>query len=118
MRSPAPPLKNGLARGLLGGFAARALLALAFLFAQQTASLHWLSHAIDATHAKSGAGSAPAEHCDECLTLSALDAAAASHAGSLPIAAAQHPLRAPTGAAPSPTALRLAFRSRAPPILG
>ncbi|HZT55524.1 MAG TPA: hypothetical protein VFA35_04810 [Burkholderiaceae bacterium] len=107
MRSFTPVLKNMLARGLL---------ALAFLFAQQTASLHWLSHAVEATQHKNAKAPA-ADHCDECLALSALGAAAPAHAAALPFAAAQHaPLAAPIAAA-SQAALRLAFRSRAPPIL-
>jgi hypothetical protein len=108
MRSSRSPLKNLVARGLL---------ALAFLFAQQTAALHWLSHAIEATHAKAGAGSAPADHCDECLTLGALGAAATGSTDTPPIAAGQHALLALPDAVPSPAALRLAFQSRAPPIL-
>jgi hypothetical protein len=78
MRSPPPVPKKGLARGLLRGFAARALLALAFLFAQQTASLHWLSHAIEATQAKAGKSAPVPDHCDECLTLGALGAGASA----------------------------------------
>ena len=39
--------------------AARGLLALAFLFAQQTAALHWLSHAVEATQAKASNGACP-----------------------------------------------------------
>lgn len=126
MRSSTPLLKNVLARAglgrvstraVLGHLAARTLLALAFLFAQETAALHWLSHAIEATHAKAGNGSAPADHCDECLTLGALGAAATGHAAAPPIAGAQHALLALPDATSSPAALRLAFQSRAPPIL-
>ena len=108
MRSSTPQLKNILAH---------AVLALAFLFAQQTASLHWLSHSIDATHAKAGTGSIPSEHCDECLTLSALDATAASGSFSLSVVTAQPALTASPVATAAPTLLRLAFRSRAPPSL-
>jgi len=103
-----PLLKNILARGLL---------ALAFLFAQQTASLHWLSHAIDATHAKVGKSAPAPDHCDECLTLSALGAGATSNGAELPAPAAQHALLAAVTPVASPAALRLAFRSRAPPTL-
>lgn len=117
MRSSTPLLKSILARGLLGSLAARAVLALAFLFAQHTASLHWLSHAVDATQAKADKSRAPADHCDECLTLSALGAGATSGGVELPAAAAQHALLASTSAVASPAALRLAFRSRAPPTL-
>lgn len=109
MRSPTPLLKNILARGLLG---------LAFLFAQHTATLHWLSHAIEATRGTvSKVGAPSADHCDECLALGALGAAAPSAGITLPAASAQHALFASPAAAPSPAALRLGFQSRAPPIL-
>jgi hypothetical protein len=96
--------------------AARGLLALAFLFAQQTAALHWLSHAVEATQSQAGKNAPPGHHCDECLSLGALGAAAASGGASLPLATALHALpgHASVGAAPAP--LRLAFRSRAPPL--
>ncbi len=106
MRSPL--LKNILARGLL---------ALAFLFAQQTAPLHWLSHAIDATHANAGKHLPAPDHCDECLTLSALGAGATSSGAALPAPAAQHALLASAAPVASPAALQLAFHSRAPPTL-
>lgn len=108
MRSSAVLLKNLLARGLL---------ALALLFAQQHAVLHWLSHSIAATHAKANGGSAAGEHCDECLALSALGAAAPSTYAPPPADAAQHTLVAATPVTTRSAALRLAFRSRAPPIL-
>jgi hypothetical protein len=96
---------------------ARTLLAVVFLLAQQTASLHWLSHAIDATHAKASATTTLLpDHCDECLTLGALGAAAPSQRAALPVGFALHALLAARAAAPSPAALQLAFRSRAPPI--
>ena len=107
MRFSAALLKNLLARGLL---------ALALLFAQQHAALHWLSHAVAATHAKPGGGSAAGEHCDECLALSALGAAATgTDAPLLPAGVAHHALVAASPVAISPAALRLAFQSRAPP---
>jgi len=108
MRRPLPSLKK---------IAAGGLLALAFLFAQQTAALHWLSHAIEATQAKTGQAKVPTDHCDECLTLSALGAAAASSAVSLPAAVAHPAQQAAVPDTPSPAALRLAFHSRAPPVL-
>ncbi len=107
MRRATPLLKNIIARGLL---------ALVFLFAQQKASLHWLSHAIDAAQAKAGQSTPPTDHCDLCLTLSAFGGAAASADTALPFAKASHVLHAPRVALHAPTALRLAFRSRAPPI--
>ena len=112
MRSPSPSPKH-----LLKNLLSRGLLALALLFAQQTAALHWLSHAVDATHAKASHGSAPADHCDECLALSALGAAASSAGITLPAGLAQHARVALPPVAPSPAALRLGFHSRAPPIL-
>jgi len=108
MRSSTPLLKNMLARGLL---------ALAFLFAQHTASLHWLSHAVDATQAKAGKSAPVPDHCDECLLLVALGAGATSDNTALPIPAAQHALLATVAPVASPAALRLAFDSRAPPVL-
>lgn len=117
MRSPATPLTTLPARGVVGSTVVRIALALAFLFAQQTASLHWLSHAIDATHAKAGKSVPAPDHCDECLTLSALGAGATSHSAGLPAPTAQHALLASTAAVASPAALQLAFRSRAPPVL-
>ena len=102
---------------LLRNLAARGLLALAFLLAQQTAALHWLSHAVESTQQKAGNGTAPDHHCDECLTLSALGAGAPSSGMALALdAAAPAPCAAPLNA-PAPAALRLAFRSRAPPVL-
>ena len=106
-----------LHRPLLKNLAARGLLALAFLFAQQTAALHWLSHAVEATQQKAGQGTVPGHHCDECLTLSALGAAATSSGTSLPAVATPHALPARARGAASPAALRLAFHSRAPPAL-
>jgi hypothetical protein len=106
-------------RHLMHTLAARGVLALVFLLAQHTATLHWLSHAIEATHATVSKVSAPAaDHCDECLALSALGAAATSGGVTLPSGAAHHALASAPAPAPSPTALRLAFQSRAPPILG
>ncbi len=95
---------------------ARGLLALLLLFAQQAASLHWLSHAIDATHAKASQGQAPSEHCDECLALGALGAAAPASPFVVPAAAGADPWRAAPHEATPSTPLRLAFRSRAPPV--
>ncbi len=103
------------ARGMVGSVVVRVVLALAFLFAQQTAPLHWLSHAIDATHAKAGKGAPAADHCDECLTLSALGAGATSHSAELPALATQHALLAAAAPVAPSAALRLAFHSRAPP---
>jgi hypothetical protein len=107
MRPTPSPLKRLLARGLL---------ALALLFAQQQAALHWLSHAIEATQAKASKPT-PIEHCDDCLSLGALGAGATSASPALPVSFAQHALTTTPTVVDSPAALRLAFRSRAPPIL-
>ncbi|MDP9046153.1 MAG: hypothetical protein M3O01_15240 [Pseudomonadota bacterium] len=105
MRSPLPRLSR---------FAARGLLALAFLLAQNTAALHWLSHAIEATHAKPDAG-LPGHQCDECVTLGALGAGATSASTALALATAGHSLFATPHRQPAEVPVRLAFRSRAPP---
>jgi hypothetical protein len=105
------PTRSSLKRLL-----SRGLLALALVFAQQQAALHWLSHAIEATQAKASKPT-PLEHCDDCLTLGALGAGATSTSPVLPVSFAQHALTTPPPAIASPAALRLAFRSRAPPIL-
>ncbi len=107
MRATSSPLKT-----LLG----RSLLALALLLGQQHAALHWLSHAVEATHAKAGTP-APSEHCDECLAVAGLGAAATSTSPELPAAPAAHVESARAADARAALAPRLAFRSRAPPTL-
>jgi hypothetical protein len=94
----------------------RGLLALVLLFGQQHAALHWLSHAVEATQAKA---SAPATdlQCDDCLAVAGLGAAATASGPLLPEPFAQHALASPLPTADASAALRLAFRSRAPPIL-
>lgn len=106
MHLPAP--KRLLAQGLL---------ALVFLFAQQHAALHWLSHAIAATRAKAAGGSGVPDHCSECLALGALGGAAPASASALPAGVAHHALVALPPVANSTAALRFAFHSRAPPTL-
>ena len=107
MRAIPSSLKTLLGRGLL---------ALALLFAQQQAALHWLSHAVEATKASSK--TTPAEHCDECLALADIGAAATgSGVPALPASFARHALVALPPVSVAPAALRLAFHSRAPPIL-
>ena len=95
---------------------ARCALALMLLFAQGQAATHWVSHLAEAKHAKP-TGSAPADQCDECLTLSALGTAATSTAPAVPAFTAQQAPSEPTAAHRAPQALRLAYRSRAPPNL-
>jgi hypothetical protein len=94
---------------------ARGLLALVLVFAQQEATLHWLSHAIDATQGKAPAGTTADDHCDECLTLGGLATGATSTPFQLPQATTQHVLVAASEVATAPSQLRLGFRSRAPP---
>jgi len=96
----------------------RGLLALALLFSQQQAALHWLSHAVEATQAKASKTAPATDHCDECLALAGIGSAPPSSAAALPLTTAQHALIAPPQLAVSPALLRLAFHSRAPPILG
>lgn len=98
------------------------LLALVFMLAQHTASLHWLSHSIEAAESARVAHGkvqvSQADHCDECLLLSALGAAAANtHQYPVADTFAQHALLAVWPIAASPAVPRLAFRSRAPPVL-
>jgi len=94
----------------------RGLLALALLLGQQQAALHWLSHAIEATQAKA-TQTAPFEHCDECLALAGLGAAATSASVALPASFARHALVVLRPTAAACIALRLAFQPRAPPVL-
>jgi hypothetical protein len=101
----------------LQNFFARGLLALVLVFAQQQASLHWLSHAIEATKGKAATGPLASDHCDECLALSGLATGATSAPQTFPQEAAHHVLIAASEVTLSPALLRLAFRSRAPPIL-
>lgn len=107
-----PSLRPSLLTALL----ARSVLALMLLFAQAQSATHWLSHVAEAKHAKPG-GSTPAEHCDECLALSALGAAASSAALALPSGTAHHVLADLPAASATPAAAWPAFHSRAPPIL-
>jgi hypothetical protein len=112
MRAIPSSLNVLLGRGLL----ARFVLAVALLLGQQQATLHWLSHAIEATQAK--ATHTPAsDHCDECLALAGLGGAAAPAAPNLAPSAAQHALVAPSPIAAATLAPRRGFQSRAPPIL-
>ena len=95
---------------------AQGVLALLLLFAQQQAAVHWLVHAADAKHAQSN-GTLTADHCDECLALGALAAAAPASTLSLPASSAHHARAARPALRESPALLQLAFHSRAPPIL-
>ena len=94
---------------------ARGVLALLLVFAQQQATLHWLSHAVDAVAQKAKHGAS--DVCDECAALVAFDAMAAPtplvlnlpHGGATRVDVAE-----PASIARAP---QLAFRSRAPPVL-
>jgi len=105
-------------RPWLNTLLARALLALVLVLAQQTASLHWLSHSIEATQGKGQhkPGDSLHDPCDECLALGALGAAATG--SDLPVVALpyRHALVALEAPASAPSQLALGFRSRAPPI--
>ena len=106
MRSPSRFLQR---------FAASGLLALAVLWAQNLAALHWLSHAIEATQDKAGNG--PANHaCDECSALGSLGTGAVpAPVPTVPVPALRHALCAGPVRFEPPAPIRLAFRSRAPP---
>ncbi len=97
---------------------AHAVLGLLLLVGQHYATRHWLSHAIEATHAKTQG--APADiNCDVCAGLAAFGAA-------LPVSALALALLAPMGqiglaardlSAPA-TAVLTGYLSRAPPFSG
>jgi hypothetical protein len=93
---------------------ARGVLALLLVFAQQQATLHWLSHAVDSVAQKAKHG--PSEVCDQCAGLAAFGAMAAPTPPALPVAGGVDALvdaAEPVSIARAP---RLAFRSRAPPF--
>ena len=109
MRLLRHPLKKLFACGLL---------ALALLISQRQAELHWLSHAIDAAHAKTGSALTPSEYCGVCLAMDALGAGACAGPARAPApCVSRHEAISRPFASPPSTALRLAFHSRAPPIL-
>jgi hypothetical protein len=94
---------------------ARGVLALLLVFAQQQATLHWLSHAVDSVAQKAKHG--PNDVCEECAGLAAFNAMAAPAALALALphgADALVEIVEPLSIARAP---QLAFRSRAPPFL-
>jgi hypothetical protein len=97
---------------------AHLLLAVLLLIAQQQAALHWLSHAVAAASIKGKTAAPIGQHCDECDLLAPL----AASIGTAPL---QLALRPPGQPAPTlrrglggPRLTALAYRSRAPPVLG
>jgi len=94
---------------------ARGVLALLLVFAQQQATLHWLSHAVDSVAQKAKHG--PNDVCDECAALAAFGAMATPTPLVLALPHGDNALvdvARPGSVARAP---RLAFRSRAPPVL-
>ena len=103
---------------------ARGVLALLLVFAQQQATLHWLSHAVDsvAQNEQGGQGGQKAKHgpndvCDLCAGLLAFGAMAAPTPLALAVPRGDESLVAIAEPASIARAPQLAFRSRAPPVL-
>ena len=94
---------------------ARGVLALLLVFAQQQATLHWLSHAVDSVAQKAKHG--PNDVCDECAALAAFGAMATPAPLVLALPNGAAPLVEPAEPASIARAPQLAFRSRAPPVL-
>jgi hypothetical protein len=94
---------------------ARGVLALLLVFAQQQATLHWLSHAVDSVAQKAKHGSS--DVCGECAALVAFDAMAAPAPLSLAVPHGTDTVAELAEPASIARAPQLAFRSRAPPIL-
>lgn len=92
-------------------------LGLLLLFAQHHATRHWLSHAVEATHAKEQGGPA-GEHCIDCDALVAFGAALPTPQAVVPIPIEFEPIRLPTlHPALLLAAASVAYLSRAPPNL-
>jgi hypothetical protein len=94
---------------------ARGVLALLLVFAQQQATLHWLSHAVDSVAQKAKHG--PNDVCDECAGLTAFGAMAAPTPPALPLPRDDSTLVDVVEPVSIARAPQLAFRSRAPPVL-
>jgi hypothetical protein len=99
------PLRSLLARGVL---------ALLFVFAQQQATLHWMSHAVAEVTQK--AKHAPNEVCEDCGGLIAFGAMAVGAPLPLLLPRAEQVGLDTTPALPLQRAPQLGFRSRAPPL--
>jgi len=96
-------------RRLFGAF----FITLALLLGQQAAALHDLSHATEQLDPKAPA---PAKHvCDQCFLGAQLSGAMGTHVASLPVVAAGHVAALPQRDSVHVPAVRLSFRSRAPP---
>ena len=105
------------ARSRLGRLLAHLALGLFLLASQQHAVAHWLSHAIDATHAKAP-GAPASEHCDDCAGLIAFGAALACAEVAIPPTPAFGDTAPVTPLPPTPVAVSpAAYLSRAPPEL-
>ena len=97
---------------------AHAVLGVLLLFGQSHATRHWLSHAIEATHAK--AQGIPAEtHCNACDGLVAFGASLPAPAAAPPLTLESAQAGPPTRNLSAPaTAIATGYRSRAPPAIG
>jgi hypothetical protein len=94
---------------------ARGVLALLLVFAQQQATLHWLSHAVDTVAQKAKHG--PNDVCDECAGLIAFNAMATPAPLVLALPRGGDTLIDAVEPVSIERAPQLAFRSRAPPVL-
>lgn len=91
-------------------------LALLLLLSQQHAAVHWLSHAVEATHGKPKG--TLNEHCADCGALSALDGAApVATLAALAVADVSASSVSNRHVDAQPAATWPVFHSRAPPRL-
>lgn len=89
-------------------------IALAVLFGQHAAALHDLAHATAQLGDKGGKLPAP---CDQCFACAQLSGGATATPPAIPLFAVLGSTATMTRVAPVFTAQRVAFRSRAPPVL-
>lgn len=100
----------------LRSFATALWLALALVVGQQAAALHDLGHATESLGSQKG--STPSQHSsDECFLCATLAGAATAPQFAFHLSQATSATPAFHAAREQRTAPRLAFRSRAPPIL-
>lgn len=90
-------------------------LALALLFGEQAAALHDLGHGLSQIAHKGSLP--PGSTCDQCFACAQLSGAVAATVPMVPPFDARDAVPACVAPASAPPALRLAFRSRAPPTL-